>query len=196
MILSCVARTGERFGMGHIVDVLRGADTERVRALGHERLSTWGLLEGRDRKEVMNLTFQLLDQGLLERTEGDYPVLYLNEASIEVMRGKRAVQLVPVRVKRARTTAREASSWEGVDRDLFESLRGLRTELAAARGVPPYVIFSDASLRDMARKKPSSADELLDVHGVGEKKLADLGAAFLRRIHEHLEGLAHDSQSG
>ncbi len=190
MILSCVARTGERFGMIHVVDVLRGADTERVRSLGHDQLSTWGLLKGRDKKEVMNLAFQLLDQGLMERTGGEYPVLYLNETSVEVMRGKRAVQLVPVRVKRARTTAREASSWEGVDRDLFESLRKLRTELAGDRGVPPYIIFSDACLRDMARKKPSSPDEFLDVHGVGEKKLADLGAAFLGRIREHEEGPA------
>jgi ATP-dependent DNA helicase RecQ len=148
------------------------------------------LLEGRDKKEVLNLAFQLLDQGLMERTGGEYPVLYLNEASVEVMRGKRAVQLVPVRVKRARTTAREASSWEGVDRDLFESLRGLRTELAGTRGVPPYVIFSDASLRDMARKKPSSPNEFLDIHGVGEKKLATLGAAFLARIREYEEGPA------
>ncbi len=190
MILSCVARTGERFGMGHVVDVLRGADTERVRSLGHHQLSTWGLLKGRDKKEVLNLAIQILDQGLMERTGGEYPVLFLNEVSIEVMRGKRAVQLVPVRVKRARTTAREASSWEGVDRDLFESLRGLRTELAGARGVPPYVIFSDASLRDMARKKPSSPDEFLDIHGVGEKKLATLGAAFLARIREYEEGPA------
>jgi len=190
MILSCVARTGERFGMGHVVDVLRGADTERVRSLGHHQLSTWGLLKGRDRKEVMNLAFQLLDQDLMSRTDGEYPVLYLNEASVEVMRGERSVQLVPVRVKRARTTARETASWDGVDRDLFESLRGLRTELAGARDVPPYVIFSDASLRDMARKKPSSPDEFLDVHGVGEKKLADLGTAFLARIHEHEEALS------
>ena len=187
MILSCVARTGERFGMGHVVDVLRGADTDRVRSLGHDQLSTWGLLKGRDRKEVLNLAFQLLDQGLMERTDGEYPVLHLNEASVEVMRGERAVQIVPVRVKRARTTAREASSWEGVDRDLFESLRELRTELAGDRGVPPYLIFSDASLRDMARKKPSSPGEFLDIHGVGEKKLADLGSAFLDRIREYEE---------
>ena len=111
MILSCVARVGQRFGMGHVVDVLRGADTERVRRLGHHELSTWGLMKGRDRKEIMNLAFQLLDQDLLERTGGEYPVLYLNDMSLAVMRGEHPVQLVPVRVKRARTTAREAASW-------------------------------------------------------------------------------------
>ena len=185
IILSCVARVEQRYGMGHVVDVLRGADTERIRSLRHDGLSTWGLMKDRDRKEVMNLTFQLLDQGLLARTEGEYPVLCLNDASVEVMRGERDVQLVPIRVKRARTTAREAASWEGVDRELFESLRGLRTELARQRDVPPYVIFSDASLRDMARKRPESSKQLLDVHGVGDKKLADLGETFLARIRDH-----------
>ncbi len=185
MILSCVARVQQRFGMGHVVDVLRGADTDRVRSLGHDRLSTWGLMKGRNRREVMNLAFQLLDQGLLERSEGEYPVLHLNDAALEVMRGAREVQLVPIKVKRARTTAREAASWEGVDRDLFERLRELRTELARQRDVPPYVIFSDASLQDMARRRPSTSDEFLEVHGVGDKKLADLGEAFLACLAAH-----------
>jgi len=185
MILSCVARVEQRYGMGHVVDVLRGADTERVRSLGHDQLSTWGLMKERDRKEVMNLAFQLLDQELLARSEGEYPVLHLNDASLEVMRGDRAVQLVPVKVKVARTTAREAASWEGVDRDLFERLRELRTELARARDVPPYVIFSDASLRDMARKRPTTPEAFIEVHGVGDKKLADLGDAFIACILGH-----------
>jgi ATP-dependent DNA helicase RecQ len=189
IILSCVARVGQRYGMGHVVDVLRGADTQRIRTLGHERLSTWGLMKDRDRKEVMNLTFQLLDQELLARSDGEYPVLCLNDASVEVLRGERSVQLVPIKVKRARTTAREAASWEGVDRDLFERLRELRTELARARNVPPYVIFSDASLRDMARQRPATPEQLLAVHGVGDKKLADLGEDFLACIREHVDGV-------
>jgi len=182
MILSCVARVEQRYGMGHVADVLRGANTERVRSMGHDRLSTWGLMKDRARKEIMNLAFQLLDQDLLARSDGEYPVLVLNDASLEVMRGERAVQLVPVKVKKARTTAREAASWEDVDRDLFESLRELRTELARERDVPPYVIFSDASLQDMARKLPATPAEFLAVHGVGDKKLADLGEAFLECI--------------
>jgi len=182
MILSCVARVEQRYGMGHVADVLRGANTERVRSMGHDRLSTWGLMKDRDRKEIMNLAFQLLDQDLLARSAGEYPVLVLNDASLEVMRGERAVQLVPVKVKKARTTAREAASWEDIDRDLFERLRELRTELARERNVPPYVIFSDATLQDMARKLPATPAEFLAVHGVGDKKLADLGEAFLACI--------------
>lgn len=186
MILSCIARVGQSFGMGHVVDVLRGADTRQIRSKGHDELSTWGLMKDRDRKELMNLVFQLIDQGLLERTDGDYPLLKLNAASVEVMRGGRDVQLMPVKARRAtRTTAREEESWEGVDRELFDSLRELRTSLARERGVPAYVIFSDASLREMARHRPSSRDEFLDIHGVGEKKLEDLGEPFLACIAAH-----------
>ncbi len=184
MVLSCVARVGQSYGMGHVVDVLRGADTERIRSLGHQTLSTYGLIPDRTRTELMNLTFQLLDQRLLHRSEGEYPVLQLNDASLEVLRSEREVQLVPVKTRRVRTTRGEAESWEGVDRELFEDLRSLRTRLARERNVPPYVIFSDASLRDMARKKPASPEQFLQVHGVGEKKLADLGETFLACIAE------------
>ncbi len=184
MVLSCVARVGQSYGIGHVADVLRGADTERIRSLGHDALSTYGLIADRTRTELMNLTFQLLDQRVLDRSDGEYPVLLLNETSMRVLRGEQQVQLVPVRTRRVRTTRGEAASWEGVDRELFEDLRALRTRLARARNVPPYVIFSDASLRDMARKKPASPEQFLQVHGVGEKKLADLGETFLACISE------------
>jgi ATP-dependent DNA helicase RecQ len=184
MILSCVARVEQRYGMGHVADVLRGADTERIRSLGHNGLSTWGLMKGRNQKEVMNLCFQLIDQDLLARSVGEYPVLHLNDRSVEVMRGERPVQLIPTKVKRARTTKGEAASWEGVDRDLFETLRELRTELARERNVPPYVVFSDASLRDMARTQPTTPEKFLAVHGVGDNKLADFGEAFMARLKD------------
>ena len=186
MVLSCVARVGQSYGMGHVVDVLRGADTERTRSLGHSGLSTWGLMKTHGRKELMHLMFQLLDQRVMERAKGDYPVLLLNEGSLEVLRGERKVLLIPAKTHRVRTSKRDSDSWEGVDRDLFEELRGLRTELARERNVPPYVIFSDASLRDMARRRPATPEQLLEVHGVGAKKLADLGDAFLERIADHV----------
>ncbi len=186
MILSCVVRTGERFGAGHLTDVLRGSDNERIRRLGHDRLSTYGLLKDRPRNEVNHLIFQLLDQGLLDRSTGEYPTLKLNDASWEVLRGQRTVWLMPSKKKRVKQTAAEAASWEGVDRSLFERLRKLRTEIARERGVPPYVIFNDTTLRDMARQRPTTATGLLRVHGVGEKKLADFGDRFLAAITQHL----------
>jgi ATP-dependent DNA helicase RecQ len=185
-ILSCVARVGERFGAGHVVDVVTGADTERIRDLGHDLLSTYGLLRGTDKKTATSLIFQLIDQDVLARTTGEYPVLVLNERSWEVLRGERAVWLIPTRrKKKIKKTRAEAQLWEGVDSDLFEALRDLRREIARERGVPAYVVFTDVSLRDMARLRPRTREQFLAVHGVGERKLADLGEVFLDLIAGH-----------
>ena len=180
-ILSCVARTEQRFGAEHIVDVLLGADTERVRRWSHQEVSTYGLLKGVERKALTNMLYQLVDSGLLDRTEDDRPVLRLNPASWEVLRGKREVTLLQPRTK-VRKTRFDETSWEGVDRGLFERLRTLRRELADARNVPAYVLFSDATLRDMARIRPGNPASLLRVRGVGERKVADLGPQFLALI--------------
>jgi ATP-dependent DNA helicase RecQ len=184
-ILSCVARVEQRFGIEHVLDVLLGADTERVRRWRHDVLSTYGLLRGTSRKELQNVVYQLVDAGVLERSTDDRPVLRLNDASREVLRGQRTVQLLRA-AKKVQKSRHDRASWEGVDGDLFESLRVLRRQIADERGVPPYVIFSDASLRDMARKRPRNASEFIDVYGVGERKLQDLGARFLGHIAEHV----------
>jgi ATP-dependent DNA helicase RecQ len=180
-ILSCVVRTGERFGAEHIVDVLLGANTERVRRWRHEELSTYGLMKGTDRKTLTNMLYQLIDEGLLERSSDERPVLRLNQTSREVLRGQRAVQLLQPKT-RVKKTRFDAKSWESVDSGLFETLRNLRRQLASERGVPPYILFNDATLRDMARVRPGSADALLNIRGIGERKLADLGERFLQAI--------------
>jgi ATP-dependent DNA helicase RecQ len=180
-ILSCVARAGERFGGEHIIDVLVGANTERVRRWGHEKLTTYAILKGTNRKSLTNMLYQLIDAGLLERSSDDRPVLQLNEASWEVLRGQRAVRLVQPKEKVHKTRI-EKKSWEKVDEGLFEALRILRRKLADQRGVPAYVVFNDATLRDMARLRPSSPSALLGVRGVGEKKVADLGERFIEEI--------------
>lgn len=184
-VLSCVARVEQRFGVEHVVDVLVGADTERVRRWGHQGLSTYGLLKATARKVVTNAIYQLLDAGVLERSPGDRPMLRLNDASWQVLRGQRSVRLLQA-AEKVKATEHDRESWEGVDRDLFESLRALRREIAEERNVPPYVVFGDASLRDMARLRPRSAVEMLEVYGVGERKLKDLGARFLTHIATHL----------
>jgi ATP-dependent DNA helicase RecQ len=180
-ILSCVARAGEHFGAEHIVDILLGANTERIRRWRHEELSTYGLMKDSDRKSLTNMIYQLLDNGLLERSADERPVLKLNTASREVLRGERAVQLLEPK-KRVRKARFDDLSWEGVDQGLFESLRALRREIADQRNVPAYVLFSDATLRDMARVRPGSTTTLLDIRGVGERKLAEFGQRFLERI--------------
>ena len=196
-ILSCVARAGERFGAAHIVDVLLGADTERVRRWRHNELSTYGLMKGTNRKTLINLLYQLIDDGLLDRTAEERPVLRLNDRSWAVLRGKRAVLLLQPKTKVRKTRFNE-QSWEGVDDGLFERLRILRREVAGERGVPAYVLFSDATLRDMARLRPGSPAAFLNVRGVGERKLADFGQRFLQLIVSYCRanGLTVDAAPG
>ena len=186
-ILSCVARAGERFGGEHIVDILLGANTERIRRWGHEQLSTYGLMKGTDRKTLTNMLYQLIDEGLLERTTDERPVLRLNDASREVLRGNRTVQLLQPKTK-VKKTRYDEKSWESVDTGLFEILRTLRRQLAEERRVPAYVLFNDATLREMARTRPGTANALLGIRGVGERKLADLGERFLDDDRDLLSG--------
>jgi len=184
-ILSCVARAGEGFGVMHIVDILAGADTERIRQRGHNRLSTYALLADVPRKALTAMVYQLLDQQLLERTPGDRPVLRLNQASWSVLRGQRPVRLVQPKQKPVATPRFDEDSWEGVDKGLFEHLRQVRRTLAGARGVPSYIIFGDATLRELARRRPSSSAGFAAVRGVGQKKLEDLGPQFLAEIRQY-----------
>jgi ATP-dependent DNA helicase RecQ len=197
-ILSCVARVEERFGVNHVVDVLRGGNTEKVRSFKHDQLSTYGLLKECTQVQVRNWIYQLLGQGLLMQ-EGERPVLQLNEASWDVLRKKRGVRLrQPLQRKtEAPTVSRtrtEAESWEGVDRGLFEELRALRQQLAKQENVPPYVVFNDRTLREMARQRPSTPQRMRAIHGVGEKKLSDWGDPFIAAIVKYCQsqGIALD----
>jgi ATP-dependent DNA helicase RecQ len=193
-ILSCVARVQERFGAGHVISVLRGEANEKVSRFGHDRLSTYGLLRDRSKADIRDWIYQLVSQKVLAQNDlllpsGDkVPILGLNDASWEVMRSKRGVRLLQlVRRKRGEKAARtraETVSWEGVDRVLFEQLRAVRRELAAAIAKPAYVVFDDDTLRELARKKPQTLAAMAQVRGVGEKRLRDYGERFLRVITE------------
>ena len=188
-ILSCVARVEQRFGATHVANILRGHTSEQVVARGHERLSTFGLLPDASVTEVRGYIEQLTGLGLLRQAGNEYPVLALTSAGLACLKDetrcsdlKLARQRPPRKAAtRARSRA-EAESWEGVDRDLFDRLRAVRLEIARARGVPPYVIFHDATLREMARLRPTSLDALLAVKGVGARKADDLGETFLTAI--------------
>jgi len=139
------------------------------------------LMKETERKTLTNVLYQLIDEGLLERTADDRPVLRLNAASREVLRGNRTVRLLQPKTKVKKSRIYE-KSWESVDTGLFEMLRTLRRQLAEERSVPAYVLFNDATLREMARARPGSPDALLSIRGVGERKLADLGQRFLEVI--------------
>ncbi|RJP42049.1 MAG: DNA helicase RecQ [Phycisphaerales bacterium] len=181
-ILSCVYRVGECFGVGHVADVLCGADVEAVRQRGHDRLSTFGLLRDTPKAIVANWIYQLVDQSLVDRTHGDRPVLKLNAGSWEVLRSQRSVKMLQTKKEPIKETRAAKDAWGGVDRGLFEHLRGLRKRLAQELKVPAYAVFSDATLRDMARRRPRSLDAFRQVQGVGDAKLAQFGARFVEAI--------------
>jgi len=190
-ILSCVVRCEQRFGAAHVCDVLRGASTERVRRYAHDRLSTFGLLKEHSAPKLRNWIDQLVGHGHLRVTEGEYPVLVLTRSGAEVLKGGLDVRLhapaaAPSRARRKSLESGSVADAEvelsGADADLFERLRALRRDMARERGVPPYLIFNDKTLREMARLRPGDAAGLLAVKGVGEVKARDLGPAFLAAI--------------
>lgn len=181
-ILSCVARLKESFGVGHVVDVLTGSDTETIRRLQHQSLSTYGILRDLTKKQIQSMVFQLVDQGLLERTAGDRPVLKLNDLSWEVLRNEREVKLLRAKKDSPAKGKVDAQSWEGVDRELFDHLRKWRLDIAHQRGLPPYLVLDDASLRSLARIRPSRGESLRRVRGMGDKRLADFGDTLLECV--------------
>jgi ATP-dependent DNA helicase RecQ len=198
-ILSCVARVKENFGVKHVISVLRGKETDKIVGRGHDKLSTFGLLRDHDEKQLRDWIYQLIGQGALVQTVDEYPVLKLNDASWEVMKGQRPVRLMQ-RVEREapRKSKADTVSWEGVDRALFDALRELRKSIADARAVPPYVIFSDATLRELARIRPSSLEKMRLVYGIGDAKLRDFGEQFLTAIADHCDAanVPFDQKSG
>jgi ATP-dependent DNA helicase RecQ len=195
-ILSCVARVKESFGINQVVGVLRGEDTENIRKRGHDKLSTYGLLGQYSKPVLRDWIYQLIGQEVLLQQGEEYPVLRLNPASWEVMRGQRTVRLIQlVRHEKAKQAPIDTASWEGVDSELFEALRVLRRQLADERQVPPYIIFSDATLRELARVRPSSLERMRLVYGIGDAKLRDIGGRFLEIVLQHCRdrSLTHDN---
>jgi ATP-dependent DNA helicase RecQ len=185
-ILSCVARVRQTWGTSHVTDVLVGRPTEKVVAARHHELSTFGLLKDEAPTAIRGYIEQLVGDGLLARIGDPYPVLRLTPAGASLLRGDgdcilyRAVK-PPAARARGRSTVRDAVT-SGVDAELFDVLRAVRLRLARERGVPPYVIFHDTTLRDLVARRPSTIDDLHQVYGVGARKAADFGDAFLDAI--------------
>jgi ATP-dependent DNA helicase RecQ len=185
--LSCVLRIRQRSGFGvglaHVAEVLVGANTEKIRRWGHDELTTYGIGKDRPRAEWLSLGRQLVQAGFLDIASGTMPVVEVSERGLEALRARTPIELVtPVAPpKPDRAKARPAGAI-ACDEALFERLRALRKSIADARGVPPYVVFSDATLRAMAAAMPSTRESFLAVQGIGEKKYADFGEAFAAEI--------------
>ncbi len=194
-ILSCVLRQGERFGGDYTALVLTGSNDERILRNGHNQLSTYGLLRDFSRKVVRDWIEQLASQGCLDRV-GEYKVLAVTAQGRRVLKGLDTPNLLEPpkkrepKKKRTAKSARAAKiSMEGVDEALFEALRALRREIADSKGIPAYVVFHDATLLDMARRKPTTEAQLLAVFGLGERKAAQYGREFLNAIRRRSEGI-------
>lgn len=179
--LSCVYRVGQRFGAGHVIDVLRGAQTQRIRQLGHDRLSTYGIGSHLSKEEWGSLLHQLVHRGFLVQDVGNYSVLRLAPAARPLLRGEQSLSLARprVRVAPAKKTSPGAAGMQHGDPALFGALRRLRKEIADREGVPPFVVFTDATLVEMAALRPVDETSFLEINGVGQVKLQRYGAAFL-----------------
>ena len=185
-ILSAVARTKERFGIGYVVNVLRGEPGERIVANQHDKLRVFGLLDACSDADLRDWIRQLIGQGLLEQDGGEYPVLKLNAASWEVMRGARAARLVqiarPAKRERKRAAKFAGAAWDGVDQALFEKLRAARLEMAKENRVPAYVVAPDRTLLELAARRPRTRAELSGVHGMGPARIDAYGDRFVEVI--------------
>jgi ATP-dependent DNA helicase RecQ len=181
--LSCVARCKERFGMLHIIDVLRGAKNQKITQNEHDKLSTYGIGKDRSIDEWRMLGRSLLHQGLLEQTSDGYSVLKLNALSWEVMRRQRTVSLAVSVVQKINWE--EGSEKAAEVEILMQRLRSLRKQLADEQSVPPYVVFQDSTLKLMAQVQPKNLTEFAKLSGVGSHKLAQYGEKFLAEIRAY-----------
>lgn len=203
IILSAVARTGERFGASHICDVVRGGETQRIREYGHDNLRVHGMLKSRRKAEVMSFIDQLIAADALTRVVDDrFETLAFGDCGVSVMKGLEPIELArPIGTgsekseRNRRTRASRVVSRRPMNDDekaLFESLRALRKSIAEERGVPPYVVFNDSTLVELALNKPTNRHELLGIRGIGQKKLDEFGRTFLQAIEHHLAGETSD----
>jgi len=186
-VLSCVYRVGQSFGIKHVVDVLRGADNERIRKFDHEQVSTYGIGMEHTQAEWLSIVRQLIHRGYLVQDIATFSVLKLTAPALGVLKNEQGVELARPRIKeKAKKKPAIAMELDSDDLRLFEDLRALRKILAKENGVPPYVIFGDASLVEMSRVRPRNEIEFLGINGVGQVKLERHGGAFLEVITDDL----------
>lgn len=192
IVLSAIARTDQRYGAAHIADILRGADTERLRQTGHDKLTVYALLKDHRKAAIASFIDQLVAAEALERVvDGHFETLRFGPRGVAVMKGEETIPLArPVGTgtakseRRRRDRAPDATPLSFDEKQLFEKLRQVRMAIATERAVPPYVVFSDATLRDLVRVRPDSLERMLDVKGVGRAKLEAFGETFLAALKD------------
>ncbi len=185
--MSCVYRSGQRFGVSHLIDILRGSDSEKIRQFGHDKLSTYGIGTDLDARTWRSVFRQLVASGLLQVDAEAYGGLRLTDGSREVLKGQRQVMMrkeSPRSRERERGGQRSGLSVQPQDLELFNALRELRAGLAREQNVPAFVIFHDSTLRNIAEQRPASIDQLARVGGIGGSKLARYGEQLVQVVRE------------
>ncbi len=191
-LLSCIYRTGERFGAGHVVDVLRGSSAQKVLKFGHDRLSTYNIGQELARNQWMHLARHLVQRGLIVQ-DVHHGGMSLSEAAGPVLRGHQSLEGIITKAGKPKSRDKKRPPIpEDCDQALFGQLRKLRKELADANGVPPYVVFNDKTLHAMAAQYPRTRGAMLATFGVGEGKLNRWGDAFMAEITTYCEENGHD----
>ncbi len=186
--LAAVYRTGQRFGAGHVIDVLMGKETEKVTRFGHGKLQVYGVGKDIDQKTWSSVVRQLTAAGYIVVDHANHGALMLSEAARPVFKGEKKVTLRRDRPKKAADVRRSLANAVVLPEEtqlLFDALKAVRLKLAREQGVPPYVVFHDATLRAMAMEKPASIAEMMSLPGVGKAKLERYGEAFLRELSRH-----------
>ena len=185
--LYAVAKTGQRFGFRHIVDVLRGANNQKIRDYRHDQLPIYGIGKDQSAEEWQRIGRSLIHQGLLTETTDGYPVLRLNELSMEVLRKERTVEMIAHAKpeQKRQLKGKDAPDLTANEEELFQRLRTLRKRIADELNVPPYVVFADLSLRSMAQRRPQSRSQFAQIPGVGSNKLDLYSEAFINEIRAY-----------
>jgi ATP-dependent DNA helicase RecQ len=183
IMMSAIARTGQRFGINHVISVVIGDDSDRIQQLGHDQIKTFGAGKDKDKRHWRVIIDNLLAQGLVAQTAGDYPTLELQKEARDVLfEGQKVHVLKTIKTKGKRPRRTGATDAGPYDEALFEQLRNLRKQLASKQGVPPFVIFSDKTLHEMARHLPTTDSEMLQITGIGATKLERYGPDFTQVI--------------
>ncbi|MBU9821394.1 ATP-dependent DNA helicase RecQ [Rahnella sp. BCC 1045] len=187
--LSVVARVGQRFGLGYVVEVLRGSNNQRIREYGHEKLTVYGIGKEHSNEHWTSVVRQLIHLGLITQNIAMHSALQLTESARPVLRGEIPLQLAVPRIQtlKIKSTSRQKTYGGNYDHKLFAKLRKLRKSLADENNVPPYVVFNDTTLLEMAEHLPVSPGDLLDITGVGQRKLEKFGRPFMNMIRDHID---------
>ncbi len=187
ILMSAMSRTGQRFGIRHIIDIVVGADTKRIRELNHDRIKTYGAGRDKDKNHWRFLIDELLAQDVIRQDGGQYPVLKLTEKGYNVLYGREKVMALKREEVRKKHVTISDSEFEPCDEALFEKLRLLRKNLASEQQIPPYIVFSDSTLHEMSRYYPVTLPDMERISGVGDSKLERYGADFVDEIKAYLD---------